>query len=180
MNTQKIKSFLLNIYAYIFPIIGGFLGAMGGSIDGDKSYRRIFLPMLITSLAFGETGSILTLTILSMIGILSMGYGIPGEGDSGSFLGSFYASLFGQNSIWTNMLTRGTIGVFISLTLISIPIIKKNWLIYLLCGLGICIVNALISWRNFGSYHLFGKKLSWVETITWGLITLLAIIIIKK
>jgi hypothetical protein len=41
------------------------------------------------------------------------------------------------------------------------------------------MVNSFLSWRNLGSYHLFGKELSWIETIVWGLITLFTILIIK-
>jgi len=176
---KKIKLIITNIYASILPIICGFLGAFGGTTGGNKAARRYLIPILITGLAFAQTGSILVLTILSMIGWLSLGYGIPGNGDEGSHLGRFYYNLFHQNHLLADIFTRGTIGLLIALSLISIPIIKENWFIYILCGLGICSVYTYISWRNLGQYRLFGKDLNWSETLTYGLITLFAVLIIK-
>jgi hypothetical protein len=176
MNT-KIKNFLINIYAYSLPTVGGLLGALGGA--EQKSLRRILIPLLLIGLAYFETESILVITICSMMGALSIGYGIPGDNDSGSWLGRFYYNLFHQNHFLADIFTRGTIGLFIGLSLLSIPIIKKNWFVYFLGVLCIILTNAFISWRNFGFYHLFGKELSWVETITWGIITLLVVLIIK-
>jgi hypothetical protein len=175
---KKFKIICANIYGSILPILGGLLGAIGGA--GNKGARRILIPLLITGLAFLETESILVITICSMIGALSLGYGIPDSTDKGSALGRFFYSIFNQNHLLANIFTRGIIGVLIALSLISTPIIKKNWLVYILCSLGICIVNALISWKGFGTYYLFGKELSWVETITWGLITLFGVLIIKN
>ena len=124
-----------------------------------------------------------------MIGALSCGYGIPSyenigsdeppiQTDKGSILGRFYYKLFKGNHKLADIATRGTIGKLIALSLISIPIINHNWLVYGICGEAIVLTNALISWRNFGTYKLGGKELSVVETITWGLITLFAILII--
>jgi len=174
---KKFKNIYTNICVSILPILGGLLGAIGGS--GNKGARRVLIPLLITGLAYADTESIFVITIMSMCGWLSMGYGIPDSTDKGSFLGRFYFNLFNQNNLLANIFTRGTIGLLIGLSLLSIPIIKKNWLVYILCSLGICMVNALISWRGFGTYRLFGKELSWIETITWGLITLFAVLIIK-
>lgn len=98
--------------------------------------------------------------------------------DKGSTLGRFYYKLFKGNHLLANLATRGTIGKLIALSLISIPIIKGNWITYLLGSLGIVLINSLISWRNFGTYKLFNKELSWAETITWGLITLCGVMII--
>lgn len=176
---MKIKVILTNILSYLLPIIGGFLGAWGGTDNSSKIYRRIYIPLLLTGCAFGELENIFVFTIMSMAGAISMGYGIPDETDNGSFLGRFWLKLFKNNHLLANIFTRGTIGLLIGLSLISIPILKHNWLVYIVGYLGICMVNALISWRNFGSYHLFNKELSWVETITWGLITLFASLIIK-
>jgi hypothetical protein len=174
---KKIKLICTNIYVALIPILGGLLGALGGV--GEKSLRRILIPILIMGLAYSKTDSILVMTIGSMMVVLSIGYGIPCGEDEGSKLGAFFYNLFHQNETLANIFTRGVIGALIALSLISIPIIRKNWLIYLWFGLSIIMVNAFLSWRNFGSYHLFGKELSWVETIVWGLITLCAILIIK-
>jgi len=174
---KNFKIVCTNIYASILPILGGLLGAIGGS--GNKGARRILIPLLITGLAYADTESIFVITIMSMCGWLSMGYGIPDSTDRGSFLGRFYFNIFNQNNLLANIFTRGTIGLLIALSLISVPIIKKNYIIYILCSLCIIFTNALISWRGFGTYHLFGKELSWIETINWGLITLFTVLIIK-
>jgi hypothetical protein len=175
---MKIKDLINKIGLFTIPLMGGWAGAFGGADKTSKSWRRILIPGLLTSYAYSNTESVLVITIMSMSFALSIGYGIPGIGDNGSALGKFYYTLFKQNHSLADMFTRGTIGLIIGLSLVSIPIIKHNWLIYGLGSLGIILINALISWRNFGSYILFKKELSWVETINWGLITLLGTIII--
>jgi hypothetical protein len=186
---KKIKVIFLNVYGAILPLICAILGAIGGSVDGDKAYRRVLIPILITGFAFGYTESILTLTILFMITIFSIGYGIPDSTDKGAALARFWASIIGHdrfsaydvdvNSIWLNVLTRGTIGLLIALSLFSIPIIKHNWLNYFVCGMGIMIAEAFFSWQDYGTYTLLNKNLSWAESITYGLITLYAVALIK-
>ena len=177
MRLDKIKITCTNIYASILPILGGLLGAIGGA--GNKGARRILIPILLTGLAYLDTESILVISIMSMCGFLSIGYGIPGPGDKGSCFGRFWMKLTTNNHLLSDIMTRGTIGALIALSLISIPIIKHNWLVYELGFLGIILTNALISWGGFGVYKLFGKELSWVETTTWGLITLFAVLMIK-
>lgn len=185
---MKLKNLLNKLLSLIIVPLGALLGALGGA--GQKSLRRVLIPISITGLAYLQLESILTLTIISMIGALSAGYGIPEfeehggsimpiEVDKGSAIGRFWYNLFHQNHLLADVFTRGTCGLFISLSLISIPIIKHNWLVYGLCSLGIILTQSLISWRNLGSYKLFNKELSWVETITWGLIVLFAVLIIK-
>jgi hypothetical protein len=174
---KKIKIVCTNIYAFILPILGGLLGAFGGA--GEKSLRRILIPILIMGLAYLETDSILVITICSMIAVLSIGYGIPEGIDTGSDLGFWFYHFFHENKLLANIFTRGTIGLLIGLSLISIPIIKHNWKIYSIGLIGIILVQSLISWRGFGTFKLFDKELSWVEFTTWGLITLFAVLIIK-
>jgi hypothetical protein len=182
---MKIKEFFSKLSTFFLPIFCGVLGAMGGAADSDKSYRRVIIPFALGGFAYGRTENIFVFSIMSMVGALSLGYGIPdvdylidGNGDKGSFLGRFYYKLFKGNHKLADIATRGTIGKLIALSLISIPIINHNWLVYGICGEAIVLTNALISWRNFGTYKLGGKELSVVETITWGLITLFAILII--
>jgi hypothetical protein len=175
---MKIKDLINKSGLFILPLVGGWLGAFGGADGTSKAWRRILIPGLLTSYAFSNTSSVFVITIMSMAGALSIGYGIPSETDSGSTLGRFFYKLFKNNHLLADLATRGTIGKLIALSLVSIPIIKGNWITYLLGSLGIVLINSLISWRNFGEYTLFEKKLSWVETITWGLITLCGVIII--
>ena len=175
---MKIKNLLNKGLLFVLPVIGGWLGAFAGADKTSKACRGILIPGLLTSYAYSNTGSILCITIMFMAMPLSMGYGIPDATDDGSTLGKFFYKLFKGNHLLSDMSVRGTIGMLIALSLISIPLIYQNWLTYILCSLGIILINALISWRNLGSYKLFGKTLSWVETITWTLITLFSCLVI--
>ena len=183
---MNIKNVLNKIGLFTLPVLGGLLGALGGADKSSKSYRRFIIPALLTSFAFGNTQSVFVITIMSLSGALSMGYGIPSytddveetSYDAGSFLGRFFYKLFKKNHLVADIMTRATIGLLIAVSFISLPIIKHNWIIYSACSLGIILTNGLISFRNFGSYKLFGKELSWVETINWFLITLFGTLII--
>jgi hypothetical protein len=184
-NIMNFKNLINKIGLFSLPVLGGLLGALGGADKSSKSYRRFVLPALLTSFAYSNTESLLVISVMSMSGALSLGYGIPGVGypenttvDSGSAIGRFFYKLFKKNLLLANIFTRATIGLLIAISFISLPIIKHNWIIYSACSLGIILTNGLISFRNFGSYKLFGKELSWVETINWGLITLFGTLII--
>lgn len=176
---MKIKDLFNKLSTVVLmPVFGGICGTMGGSENSNKAMRRILIPLSLVGLAYQQTENPLVITIMSMCGVLSMGYGIPGGDDKGSFLGRFYYKLFKGNHKLTDIVTRGTIALIIGVSLISIPLIKHNWLIYGLCSLGIILTNSIISWRNLGQYALYKKQLNWSETITWGLITLFATIVI--
>jgi len=176
---MKNKNILVKIGTFFIPILGGFYGALAGAENGNKALRRIMIPFMLFGLAYQQTENPLSITIMTMCFFISMGYGIPGTGDNGSILGRFYYNLFNQNHHLADVFTRGTIGLFIDLSLISISVINHNWIVYGLGSLGIILTNALLSWRNLGQYTLFNKKLNWSETLTWGLITLFAVLIIK-
>ena len=78
---------LLSWLAIVPGIICGILWAIGGA--GIKQVRRFGVPAVMAgSLAF--TSPWLLLTMIPLWGIISMGYGMPGPGDEGSFLGRFY------------------------------------------------------------------------------------------
>ena len=175
----KIKQFFVKLGSFCLPIMGGILGALGGAERSNKAFRRVFIPLALSGYAYVNLENIFVFTIMSMCGAFSIGYGIPDNGDEGSALGRFWMKIFKNNHLLADIFTRGTIGLLIALSLISIPIIKENWFIYILCGLGICSVYTYISWRNLGQYRLFGKDLNWSETLTYGLITLFAVLIIK-
>ncbi len=170
----------------VIAIVGGILGALSGADNSSKVYRRFLIPAILTSLAYYNTESILVITIMLMSLILGMGYGIPSHiddiedssYDSGSFIGRFFYKITKQNHFLSDVLTRGLIGVLISLSLISIPILKNNGLIYSLGSLGIILTNSLLSWRNLGEYKLFNKELSWTETLNWGIIVLFSSLLI--
>lgn len=190
---SKIKDLFNKVSGFFIPLLGGLLGAIGGS--GNKPARRIGIPVTLAGYAYSNTQNLWVVTICSMIGALSLGYGIPSYDivyirngdtvreeleltDKGSALGRFFYKLFKGNHILADIFTRGTCGLLIALSLLSLPIIKGNWIIYGIGSLGIILTNALLSWRNLGTFKLFGKELSWVEFATWGLISLFAVVII--
>ncbi len=163
--------------------IGGLLGALGGTDGVSKGVRRIGIPLLITLYALFTLHNWWVLTLLSMIGVFSMGYGIPcfipGYEDAGSMLGRFFFYKFNKNEVLANIFTRGTVGVACSLTLLSIPILRSNWGIYGLRCLAIISVYSIFSWRNLGTFVFRGKILLWSEFVTYFVITAAAQILIK-
>ena len=162
-------------------MVCGLLGALSGADRSSKIFRRFLMPISITGFAFWITESIFTLTIMSMSVILGLGYGIPDATDpKPSTIGLFFFKLSNGNIWLANISTRILIGKLLALSLISIPIIKHNWITYGLCSFGIILSYAIISWRDLGTYYLFGRQLSWTETIIYLLLTLFSIIIILK
>jgi len=167
-----------------FGTIGGLLGALGGTDGVSKGVRRYGIPLLITLSALCIIQNWWVLTIMSMVGALSMGYGMPcfikGWEDEGSSLGKFWYYLVLKRGykatkayLLASICTRVTIGLLICLSLISIPILKGNWLIYSLCSLGITIVWGALSWRDLGIFKFFKKNLTWSEFITYSIMSLL-------
>ena len=174
-----MNKILQKILAVLTPIAGAILGALGGADKGSKLFRRIGIPVLLVGQAYVTLENIYVLIIMTMSGWLSMGYGIPENGDEGSALGRFWFHLFSNNANLANYFTRGTIGLSIALSLLVIPILKHNWVVYLIGSLCIVLVQALISWRNLGQYTLFKKQLNWSDTIVYFVITLCGSLIIK-
>ena len=110
-------------------IVCGLLGGLSG--QGYKELRRFVIPFIFVIFALIIIKSWWCLTIFSISGWLSVGYGIPsyfGEGnpynDDGSFLGRFFYHLFNKSELYANIFTRGTIGLLISLSMLSVPILK--------------------------------------------------------
>lgn len=176
---MKIKILLNKLSIFFLPIMGGVLGALGGAERSNKAFRRVFIPLSLSGYAYVNLENIWAFTIMSMCGAFSIGYGIPGNGDEGSALGRFWMKIFKGNHLLADIFSRGSIGFLIVLSLLSLPILKHNWLVYGLSSSGIMFTQSLLSWRNLGQYTLFNRKLNWSETLTYGLITLFAVLIIK-
>jgi hypothetical protein len=164
------------------------LGALAG--QRWKWLRRFVFPAIITLYALYVVHNLWTLTIYCMSFILSTGYGIPDvdwptnpNADSGSFLGRFFYKLFNRNHLYANIFTRGLVGKFIALSMLSVPIITGNWLSYLFGSWVIILVWAFVSHRGFGEIpiKLFGRTYNVlkVDLVTYGVTSLGLIIIIN-
>ena len=184
---NKVKQWLLNFLQSFkisgFPAILGLVGAVSG--QGYKWLRRIIIPLIFTICALIELRSLWCLFILTQIGFLSIGYGIPSkDGDKGSTLARLWYKIWKGNTTLTNIFTRGTIGLGVVLSFLIVPILKLNWLIYLLASSGIILVWAFIGWHGFGSFKvkLFGKELEClkVDFVTHALTAFLSFLIIYK
>ena len=167
------------VIAVVYGVLGGIWGAEGGASHTSKLFRRLLIPLWLMLTALLVTHNFWVVTIMSMMGALSLGYGIPSETDKGSALGRFALRIANNNHQLADEIARGIIGAIIALSLISVAIIKGNWLPYILCSIGICLVNGRISWRStWGQITFYGKQLNRVDLVTWGLITALATLII--
>ena len=175
---KKLKNLTNSISIIFLPIICGVMGAMSGSDNSNKSYRRVFIPCLLFGFAFIQLENIYTISILLLMPILSMGYGIPDSNDpKPSLLGKYWYDKF-KNETKANIFTRGTIGVLECVSFLSIPILQGNWFTYIWCSLGIIFVNSFISWQSLGQYTLLGKKLNWSETILYFSISLFGVLMV--
>jgi hypothetical protein len=158
---KKITKALSSV-GIIFAL--AMLGAIGG--QGPKWLRRFIFPAIVTIYAYFLLHNFWVLTMYSMSGALSIGYGIPSFNgpngtmdDEGSAIGAFFYKLF-KSELWANVLTRGFVGILISATMLSVPILKGTWLSFLIGSVLIIGVWSAVSWRGFGSIpvKLFGKE----------------------
>ena len=171
----------------IAGLITGFLGALGGAHDYPKRIRKIGIPILLFLLAILFIKNLWVITILLMIAPLSLGYGIPSpEGDKGSDIGRFFFKLCKQNYKYADILTRGTIALLTSATLIIIPILRENWAPYwaaafIIFGMDILFGgDAFIKSEGTFKVKLFGKEieLGVEEVIRYGVLGLMSALVI--
>lgn len=201
--TKLIKGLSLPAFAFVV----GFLGAFAGSQGTSLLWRRCGIPSLVTVTAYLKLGTIVgwvqalwTITIQTMWGFMSMGYGIPDWdypendlADEGSTLGRFWTmnfrKVFGDDidgrekaHRFGDYLTRGTIGFLTAISMVSIPILKGNWIVFGLGVLAITLTNALVTWRDLGTKELkIGNKiyyLCWSDVIYYSVVGMSAYCII--
>jgi len=153
------------------------LGAYGG--QGEKKYRRIYIPLILTSLALLYLRHWGVIFIMAMAGAFAMGYGIPSpDDDDPSSIGKFWYNLFNRNELLANIFTRGTIAWMVNLSLICIPILKGNWLTYWIGCLFIKLAYTVFSYRDLGVIRTKNEYLLWSDLIVYGIIGLMAAIMI--
>jgi len=180
---NKLKELLNKVIAC------GLLGAWAGAEGTSKAFRRFGIPLLLLAFAGFHLKDMRVFWVFLMSVPFSIGYGQPGNDDEGSVLGRFcwklsmrlYYKIVKEPpqipvkmvSLWSNVLTRGTIGVLVCLSLLPIPIINGKWLIYMISSLIIVGVYATLSWRDLGMFEWRGKKLLKSEAILYGTILIL-------
>lgn len=177
-----MKNFILT---FLNSSIGGFLGAFAGADKTSKNWRRYCIPGLIISNAYNYTQNLWVLLIGIMIGILSLGYGIPDSTDEGSTLGKFWYKIgtrigLGGSviALFSNLCTRGTISIGLVFSLLILPLIKGNWVIYGWGSLIFIIIFITLSWRDLGQFTLLKKKLLWCDFIVYFTLVILSLILI--
>lgn len=172
-----MNKILTSIKITLVTGLSAFLGAFAGAEGTSKNWRRFLIPFALSGLAYGYLKDWRCILIMAMMGAFSMGYGIPDPPDDGSALGRFWYRLFSfldmtRRNFFTNVFTRGTIGFMVGLSLIWIPIIKGNWITYILGCQAIKMAYALLSWRDLGGFWFKGKHLLWVDVIVYGTVGL--------
>lgn len=181
-----------SVKSSIVGLITAFLGAFAGCDNTSKNWRRFLIPFALAGLAYGYLHNFWVLTIMIMMIAFSTGYGIPSDNDDGSALGKFwykwvtivwykfftYSFCLQKVSLITDILTRGMIALMVNLSLLSIPILKGNWITYLIgCGF-IKLAYVTCSYRDLGGIWVKGKYLLISDIIVYGIIGLMASIMI--
>lgn len=164
-------------------LVSAFLGAFAGAEGTSKNWRRFLIPFALAGLAYGHLSNFWVITIMVMMGAFSMGYGIPDFSDDGSALGRFWYNLFSftditRRTLLANVFTRGTIALMVNLSLISIPLIKGNWIIYGIGCLFIKLAYTTCSYRDLNGVWIKNKYLLWSDLIVYGTIGLVTSILI--
>ena len=163
----------------LLSLIGGLLGAYAGAYKTSKACRRYGLTILYTVYALIGLWNLLALLIVSIFYPLSRGYGIPtppilpdvDPGDYGSTLGRFWYRVFKSDYLYSDIFTRGTIGLMCVLSVIIIPILKGNWLEYFLYGTIVICSWGFVSWGALGIFKFLKKDLCWADMINYSLMT---------
>jgi len=158
---KKISKLLGNLGLITICAI---IAAWGG--QEKKWLRRFVYPAIISLYALYVVRNLWCLSIYSMSGVLSIGYGrFSPDDDKVSFLGNLAHKLFPQSPVLQDVMIRGIVGLALSLSIISIPILTGNWLSYLQGSLMIIVTWSLLSWRGMGKIpvKLFGKTINLLE-----------------
>ena len=89
-----LSAILVGWWALLVSPITAFLWALSGMNGKDKIWRRLGVPLVVSlSVSIVRHSLIPIVSIPLAFGVLSIGYGIPDETDSGSFLGQFFTDV---------------------------------------------------------------------------------------
>ncbi|MFA5048599.1 MAG: hypothetical protein WC516_06265 [Patescibacteria group bacterium] len=174
---SKINEFIKKLSKFTsIAFVFSFLGSLGGSQNSRKAIRRYGIPSITFFLVFLKTLNLFPenlwlLTIFSMVAVLSLGYGRVTNDDSNpSCLGIFYNKLFPNRPVVQDCLIRGTVGLLMCVSLLSIPCILNNWVSYFLGCFIIMLGYTIVSWRSLGNLIMGKYELCYSDVINYGLI----------
>lgn len=159
-----LNKFILSL---IIGSLCGLFGTLGGAEKGHQAFRGILIPIFLVIIAFLALKNPYICVIGALYGVFTIGYGIPDETDAGSPVGAFFWKIFKGNNLLTNVATRGFIGKLASLSLIIIPILKHNWILFGFVSALIINTYAWLSWRELRSFKIFDIWLSESEFWTY-------------
>ena len=114
-----LSAILVGWWALLVSPITAFLWALSGMNGKDKIWRRLGVPLVVSlSVSIVRHSLIPIVSIPLAFGVLSIGYGIPDETDSGSFLGQFFTDVLKLDKKQANIAVRSTIYILLALSFI--------------------------------------------------------------
>jgi len=189
---DKISDVIKVLKVPNIAMIIGFLGAYAGSDGTSKAWRRFGIATVVVGLSYFTLQAIVGLlqalwvfTAFVLFLPYSFGHGVPDDdypdnpnSDEGSRFGKFFALLgrkitksIQKGHIFGDVCTRGFLGLLRGLSLISIPLLRGNWIMYILGIIGLTLINATVGWRNLGGFKkkIFNKEVefTWADVVTF-------------
>jgi hypothetical protein len=169
-------------------LVGTFFGAYSGANGTSKGWRRFGIPGIIMLYAYFSLHNPYVITTMLMSFILALGYGIPNFDCKGGRVGQFFYKYFpyDKNNIndkkrdIVNILTRGTLGLLLMVSIICIPIINKNWGLFTISIIINSSIFALLSWQDMGVITIkkLNKKILISDIVIYGLLMINILVLI--
>ena len=163
---------LKSIVTGITAILGGLLGAWGGTKGTSKGWRRYGVSGLLNVVGVGFK-KVNSFFIWIWVAISSIGYGIPDSTDEGSTLGRFWYRILKENHKATDVAVKGTIGSLYALVLVIIGFFQGNLdLVKITAPLAI-LSHVVFGgfWQVPGEIKVLGKKLTLNELLRYLTLT---------
>lgn len=111
----------IGLWVFITMPMCALLWRLGGVTGGDEWFRRMGVPSVIVLSVFIASHQWISLLPIILFWLpLTMGYGIPDATDEGSKLGAFWYKVTKQNRVLSDILTRLTIALACTISLIPL------------------------------------------------------------
>lgn len=136
---------LIGWWALPLALITAILWRMGGSDEWDKNWRRLGVPTVVVAILSWATQSwIPLLSWLPFWGSLTLGYGIPDEGEHRNTIGGLVACYITRKQPLCDFITRSIIGFIMALCFVQII----GWPGYSILFLGFTIGTPVVAIVN--------------------------------